>query len=127
MLTEKSKMAAVLTEGLNLNEASEITSISTSSISWGREGLKNPTSITTFQREEVKDELNEEKIRFKEFLYSYAPVTSGSLSDRRLPYNTYSEFYNIYVRKIQEIGSKTRSITTIINWTKEFKVNRGIF
>ena len=36
ILKEKSKIAAVLTEGLNLNEASEITSIPTSSISWGR-------------------------------------------------------------------------------------------
>ncbi len=54
-------MAAVLTEGLNLNEAWKITSISTSSICRAREQLKNSTSITTFQHEEVKDKLNEEK------------------------------------------------------------------
>ncbi len=67
------------------------------------------------------------KIRFKEFLYSYAPVTSGTLSDRRLPYNTYSEFYDVYTKKIKEMALTTRSITTIINWIKEFKVKRESF
>ena len=91
------------------------------------EELKNSTCVTTFQHEEVKHGQNEEKIRFKEFLYSYAPVTSGTLSDRRLPYNTYSEFYDVYTKKMKEMALTTRSITTIINWIKEFKVKRESF
>ena len=63
ILKEKSKMAAVLTEGLSLNEASRITSNPISSISWGREQIenKNPIFIKNIQHEDTSNELNEEK------------------------------------------------------------------
>ena len=126
-LKEKSKIAAILAEGMNLKEAWKITSIFISTISWGREQLQDVTYAKNNHFQDIKDETNEEKNYFKEFLYSYAPVTSGSVSDRRLPYNTCSEFYDVYIEKFHEMGNKTYSITTTINRIKNLNVKRGSF
>ena len=92
-----SRAASALTMGMSLAEASEITQIPISSLSWGRSRIEkgdlhncNPSIIN------LPRISSEEKIWFQDYVHKIAPVTSGTINVRRIPYITYQEFYQVY-------------------------------
>jgi len=127
LLPEPSRIAALLTLGLPLKEAENLTKVPRPSISWGRSQINN-LSYFRFQTVIAPNKPSEEELNwFKDFAFEIAPVRSGTEKERRIPFNTYSELYLIYKQKAQETGHPVRVISTMIEWLKELKIKKNKF
>lgn len=127
-LSEKSRMLALLTKSFTLLQSSIITNLAVSSIIWARNQLRRGIH---FRAQTISiNPLNtseDEREWFKKIVFDISHPYSGT-TQRRLPYCTYTEFYNtFYLNKLQETQYVTRSLPTIISMLKEIGVKRTKF
>ena len=127
-----SRAAAMLTQKLTLKRASEISRLPESTISWGRSQINQGMLYFEFQEMKVNDVvqklIQKEEIEwFESWILSISPVRSGSLKERRIPYNSYTEFFKVYLTEASNRGFPSRSLTTIINWIKRLGIKRCKF
>ena len=130
LLPESSRPAAALTQGLLLKDASRLTGVPVSSISWGRHELEagnlyaNPDPVVPHPANEAKED---ERSWFKEFAFSEAPVYSGSIKTRRLRQNSVADFFSDYLAAVNKTSFPKRSISCITTWLHELNLRPSTF
>jgi len=129
-LPEISRPAAALTQGMLLKDAARLTGVSMSSISWARRELevgnlyKNPDPVVPHPANEAKED---ERVWFKEFAMSEAPVYSGSIATRRLRQNSVADFYIDYSVAVAKTTFVKRSLSCVSGWLQEMSLRPSTF
>ena len=127
-IANKSRIGSILTLGVSVREASKITNLSESSIKWGRcEILGGSYKLLGSFVPATSEASKAERSWFKEFVFGYSPVKSGSLNDRKLVFNVYTGFHQVYSLAANENGFPVRSLSTMISWIKDLGIKRCSF
>ena len=116
-----SKTASILTTGLP-NSTASLTGYSPKRLQQLRNGKEE-------EEDKEKERVDVEKENWlKQWLFDHAPVCSGRLSERMVPWGTYEEIWKQYAEEAQNNEqSFYRSVESIRTKMKEWKIKRAKF
>jgi len=113
-------ICSLLTEGLSLKTASELTGQKTQTLSWARQKIRNGSFSESKEIGKSPNQVpQEEKEWFQSWILELSPVRSGSLNERRIPFSTWTDLYSYYLhittKKILNKGPSQQSKNGVRN------------